>query len=158
MVCKNRSKGYPKQYIKEKCAKRGDVVCMELKGLKDPKDPSVEVPIYATAHMDKAPLTLVHNCDTINDGVPRIRHFARYSKDAHKVVRRKFVLDQPSVAATYRSRFWAVDRFNKMALGPHSIMGALRTMDWKTRFFNSLLGMAVTNAYQAYNIRAAQLG
>ena len=158
MVVKNRSKGYPKSELKEQCKERGDVVCMELKGLKDPRDPSKDVPMYATAHMDKAPLTLVHNCDTINAGVPRVRYFARYSKDVHKVVRARFQLEQPSVAATYRDRFWAVDKFNKIALGPHSVMSAFRTLDWKVRFFATMLAMAETNAYLAYNYKAKQLG
>ena len=60
------------------------------------------------------------------------------------------------MAALYRGNFWAIDRFNKLALGPSSVATAFRTMDWKRRFFMSVLALCETNAYLAYNAMAAE--
>lgn len=49
----------------------------------------------------------------------------------------------------YRANFWAVDRFNRLALGPSSIQYCVRTLDWRKRCFFALLAMSVTNAYLA---------
>jgi hypothetical protein len=70
MVVKTNSAGYPKQELKAAMNKRGDLKCMKV---------VVEgETMWATAHMDKQPLTLVHNCDTVNAGPPRFRSFCKY--------------------------------------------------------------------------------
>lgn len=51
------------------------------------------VPLWATMHMDKAPLTLVHTCGSIVPGPPRYRTWAKYVKSAGKVIRRKYTLE-----------------------------------------------------------------
>jgi hypothetical protein len=60
MVVKTNSAGYPKKELKEAMKIRGDVKC--LTATIDGET------MWATAHMDKQPLTLVHNCDTITPG------------------------------------------------------------------------------------------
>lgn len=113
MVVKTNSAGYPKKELKQAMVKRGDIKC-----LRTTIDGQT---MWATAHMDKQPLTLVHNCDTILPGPARYRTFCRYVKETKQVKRATFRLDQPSVAATYRDKFWNVDRFNKLSLGPDSL-------------------------------------
>lgn len=62
------------------------------------------------------------------------------------------------MAADYRSRFWGVDRFNKLSLGPDSVSTAVRTLDWRKRMFFSLLAISETNAYLSYNAEARKIG
>lgn len=142
MVVKTNSKGFPKKKLKDACKKRGDVINMslELEG----------VLLQATAHMDKKPLTLIHTADSIAPGAPRWRTFSRWDKKTHRVHRAVFKLDQPSVASVYRAKFWHVDRFNKLSLGPDSLQYAVRTLDWKTRFFFGMVGISESNAYLAH--------
>lgn len=142
MVVKTNSKGYPKEEIKARMKTRGDIASYKT---------SVEgVNMWATGHMDKKPLTVVHTCDSIAPGKPRYRTFSKWSKDTHRIRRAVFKLDQPSVAATYRDKFWHVDRYNKLSLGPDSMQYAVRTQDWKVRFFLGLVGMSECNAYLAH--------
>ena len=54
------------------------------------------------------------------------------------------------MAATYRNKFWHVDRYNKLSLGPDSMQYATRTQDWKVRFFFGMVGMSECNAYLAH--------
>ena len=109
------------------------------------------IQLYGTVHMDKKPLSLIHTCDNLIEGPPRYRIYAKYNKTQKKVLRAKFRLDQPNVAATYRNYFWGVDRYNKLSLGPGSLQYAVRVLDWKKRFFFALMGMCECNAYLAYN-------
>lgn len=55
------------------------------------------------------------------------------------------------VHSVYRGSFWAVDRFNKLCLGPNSIQHSVHTHSWATRVFLALLAMAETNAYLIHN-------
>ena len=108
---KQNSRGFPKKELLESCPERGDTASMSVQ-LED-------VTMWASCHRDKQPMSLIHTCDTMLRGAPRFRTFLKYSKG--KVTRRKFTLEQPSVHARYRSTFWAVDRYNKLALGPDSV-------------------------------------
>lgn len=101
-------------------------------------------------------MSLIHTCDTMLRGEPRYRTYVRYK--AGTVTRKNFVLQQPSVHATYRSKFWAVDRYNKLALGPDSVQYAVRATQWSTRFFFAILAMCETNGYLAYNQVLRQAG
>lgn len=88
------------------------------------------VKLQGSVHRDKQPMALVHTAGSLAPGEPRFRNFVRYDKNKKTVVRRKYRLDQPHVHAIYRSKFWHVDRFNKLALGPKSIQYAVGTHDW----------------------------
>lgn len=50
----------------------------------------------------------------------------------------------------YRSKFNAVDLFNRDALGPLSVQYAVSTKSWYRRLFLALVGMSETNAMLAY--------
>ena len=138
---KQNSRGFPKLQLLASCPDRGDTTSMsvEVNGVK----------LYASCHKDKQPMSLIHTCDTMLKGAPRFRTYVKYSKG--KVTRKNFTLEQPSVHATYRSTFWAVDRYNKLALGPDSVQYAVRAGWWGLRFFFALLGMSETNANLAIN-------
>ena len=114
---KQNSRGFPTKELKEKCVNRGDVASfgVEVDGVK----------MWASCHKDKQPMSLIHTTDTVLEGPPRFRTFAKFKNG--KVKRKTFTLQQPSVHATYRSNFWAVDRFNKLSLGPHSMQYAVYT-------------------------------
>ena len=116
------------------------------------------VPMWATMHMDKAPLTLLHTTGILEEGEPRYRVWSGYSKEVGRVVTRKYTLEQPEVAASYRSRFWTIDRFNKLALGPDSVAKAVKTKDWRIRIFMALVAMSETNAYLAFNVKMRAKG
>ena len=57
----------------------------------DPADPVV----YASAHLDKAPMNLVHTAGSTGAGNVRQRNWAKFLAGA--IVRRKYVLEQPHV-------------------------------------------------------------
>ena len=107
--------------------------------------------MMASVHRDKQPMTLVHSCSSLQPGPVRVRNFVKYDKKSKTVVRRKFTLEQPMVHSVYRGSFWAVDRFNKLCLGPNSIQHSVHTHSWATRVFLALLAMAETNAYLIHN-------
>lgn len=103
-------------------------------------------------------MSLVHTCGSLADGEPRFRNFIRYDKVRKTVVRRRYRLDQPQVHATYRDKFWHVDRFNKLALGPKSIQYVLKTNDWRVRMFLALLAISETNAWLLQNAMLERQG
>ena len=105
--------------------------------------------MWASCHMDKKPMSLIHTTDTCLEGEPRFRTIARYKEG--KVLRKTYTLHQPCVHATYRNNFWMWDRFNRVALGPLSMQYAVRSADWKKRFFFALLGISETSAYFAHS-------
>ncbi len=49
--------------------------------------------IYASGHMDKEAMTLVHTCGTMLPGEPQHRHFRKFSQG--RILRRKYTLEQP---------------------------------------------------------------
>jgi hypothetical protein len=104
---------------------------------------------YASVHRDKQPMYLVHTAESMLPGPTRKRNFVVYDKKTQQVIRRRYVLEQPQAHAAYHANFWAVDRFNRLALGPSSIQYCVRTLDWRKRCFFALLAMSVTNAYLA---------
>lgn len=55
------------------------------------------------------------------------------------------------VHSVYRNSFWAVDRFNKLSLGPNSIQFSVMTQSWTTRVFLAMLACSETNAYLIHN-------
>lgn len=83
--------------------------------------------MMASVHRDKQPMVLAHSCSSLLPGPTRVRNFVKYSKENKTVIRRKFKLEQPMVHSIYRGSFWAVDRFNKLSLGPNSIQYAVAT-------------------------------
>ncbi len=141
MNVKVNSKGYPKKVMKEHAKKRGDTYSMKVK--------VEEEEIFASVHVDKAPMFLVHTAESMLQGPERKRNFLVYDKEKQQNVRCKYTLEQPQCHAVYRGNFWAVDRFNNLALGPTSIQYCVRTLDWRKRMFFALLAMSVTNAYLA---------
>lgn len=66
------------------------------------------------------------------------------------IVRQQYTLEQPNMHSIYRSKFNAVDLFNRDAMGPLSVQFAVRTKSWYRRVFLALLGMSETNAMLAY--------
>lgn len=52
--------------------------------------------------------------------------------------------------ALYRNNFATVDTYNKVALGPKSIMHTVRVRKWDKRVAQVLISMMETNAYYAY--------
>jgi hypothetical protein len=150
MVVKTNSKGFPKAKLKEAMEKRGDVKCMAI--VVDGE------PMWATAHMDKQPLTLVHSCEVTTAGPPRYRSVCKYVPDAKQVKRAVLKLDQPSVSGIYRDKFWNVDRFNKLSLGPDSVQYAVKTENWKVRFWFATVGLSECNAYLAYKHKCVARG
>lgn len=47
----------------------------------------------------------------------------------------------------YRRHFNAVDKYNKLTMGPKSVATAIKTRAWAFRFFLGLLSCCVSNAY-----------
>lgn len=64
-------------------------------------------------------MVLVHTSGLSTPGPARLRRWAKYKKG--KIIKKKYILEQPHVHSVYRGGFSAVDIFNKMALGPNSI-------------------------------------
>lgn len=95
-------------------------------------------------------MLLIHTTATSLPGAPRHRTIARFDKRTGQVRRNKYVLNQPDVHSKYRGMFWAVDRYNKLALGPGSVQYATYTKKWETRLFLAFIAMSETNAYLAH--------
>ena len=49
--------------------------------------------MYASVHMDKQPLSVIHTFDSLVPGKPRFRTYVKYRKETHRVHRAKFKLD-----------------------------------------------------------------
>ncbi len=73
MNVKVNSKGYPKKVMKEHAKKRGDTYSMKVK--------VEEEEIFASVHVDKAPMFLVHTAESMLQGPERKRNFLVYDKE-----------------------------------------------------------------------------
>lgn len=87
--------------------------------------------IYAAGHMDKKPLLVAATCGTSLEGKARRRHYARYKEGRYQVS--NYTLEQPDMFALYRNNFAVVDTFNKVALGPKSVMNTVKVKKWDKR-------------------------
>ena len=114
-----------------------------------PSDTQYE--LYASGHHDKTPMVLVHTAGTSRAGPQRKRVYRYY--DSESKCNRSVVLTlmQPQVHATYRGRFWVVDRHNSLALGPDGTHRAIRVKTWHRRLFLGLVSITLVNALLAYN-------
>lgn len=81
--------------------------------------------------MDKKPLLLAATCGTSLEGTSRTRHYARYKEGRYQVS--NYILEQPDMFALYRNNFATVDTYNKVALGPKSVMNAVKVKTWDKR-------------------------
>ncbi len=147
MNLKNNSALFPKKELKAKVENRGDVhhVGVKIHGRPAPNM------VYGSIHKDVQPMTLVHTTGMSVPGTVRVRRWWKF-KDG-RIMRNKYVLDQPDVHSIYRGKFSTVDVFNKLALGPHSLQKSFKTKDWRMRIFQCTLGFSVTNAYLADTFR-----
>lgn len=50
----------------------------------------------------------------------------------------------------YRNNFATIDTFNKVALGPKSVMRTCKVKNWSKRIFQMVIAICETNAYYAY--------
>lgn len=50
----------------------------------------------------------------------------------------------------YRNNFAAIDTYNKVALGPKSVMHTVKVKNWFKRMFQVMIALAETNSYYAY--------
>ena len=116
MNVKTGSKGFPKRRLKAAVTQRDQHKHMKL------ETEIVGQPhtIYASNHMDKQPLVLVHTCATSLPGDSRLRIW-RPSRRTGACVPRTYLLEQPRCHAEYRNNYSAVDICNKVALGPSSV-------------------------------------
>jgi hypothetical protein len=127
---------------------RGDLAwyknsfCLGIDGTGD------EVTMYGAGHMDKKPLLLCATTGTSKSGVPRTRHFATYSEGRY--ITSTYKLEQPDMFSIYRNNFATIDTFNKVALGPKSVMHTCKVKNWSKRVFQVVLAICETNAYYAY--------
>jgi len=145
LCIKNGSRGYPKERLKELLVNRGDKAFMKV----TVSFPSGQVcSVWAGGHMDKAPLLLCATTGTGLLGEPRVRH--RSGIKAGKIERRRYVLEQPDMHATYREYSGVVDQFNRFSMGPGGLLDVWRTKKVWARMFAASLSFCETNAYLAY--------
>ena len=85
MNVKRAAAQFPKQALLASLKKGGNTKFMKVSTL-DPEDGTV----YASAHMDKAPMALVHTAGSIGPGKPRQRNWAKFLLG--KMVARKYML------------------------------------------------------------------
>ena len=145
---KSCHKRFPKAIIKSHLKQRGDVMHMRVD---IPKSPMTDVTsLFASGHMDKPPMVLVHTSGHGLAGDQRKRLWRSFDAKKGQYVKEKYTLDQPDVHARYRGTFSKVDIFNKMSLGPNSLQMVYKTKEWVNRFFLAVLSMCITNAYLAH--------
>ena len=137
---KGNSKLMPLRELREACSERGDQITMHAV--------VNDVDVWASCHMDKQPMNLVHTAGHSGEGPSRQRNWCKYL--AGSMQRRQYVLQQPHVHSLYRGNFSTVDVYNKYTFGPRSLQMPFKTRDWRLRFFFALLAMCETNAYLAY--------
>ena len=142
---KTAHKRFPKTKLKSLLKGRGSHVHMKV------KVPGEDFEVYGSAHQDVQPMVLVHTAGTSLPGKARLRRWAKYSQG--KILKKVYKLEQPHVHAIYRESFSAVDIFNKIALGPHSVSTAFKSKLWTHRFWASLVAMSETNAYLVHKQR-----
>ena len=85
MNVKTNSKGYPKKQMREQANKRGDQFSMTTK--------VDDIDIYASVHVDKQPMYLVHTAESMLPGPGRKRNFVTFDKHQQRNVRRKYSLE-----------------------------------------------------------------
>ena len=104
--------------------------------------------VYAGGPRERRPLHLIATCGTSLPGEWRTRY--RHDMVAGAIVRRTYTLEQPVMHSIYRSKFNAVDLFNRDAMGPLSVQHAVKTRSWYRRLFMAVVGMSHPNAVLAY--------
>ena len=145
MSVKTGTKGFPKDVIKKRVQKRDDLHCLTVKTRMNGGE---EVPFYAVGHFDKAPLHLIATCGSTKQAEDTVRDRRYFTEGA--VERERYVLKQPEITALYRQNFPAVDKFNRTAVGPGSVVDVWGTKSQETRFFAATLSFAETNAYKLF--------
>lgn len=145
LCVKNGSAGYPKAKMREAL---GGVRHKQVFFKVDVELERGTHTFYAGGHQDRKPLHLIATCGTSLQGESRTRY--RRDMEAGQIVRQTYTLEQPVMHSLYRSKFNAVDLFNRDAMGPLSVQYAIKTKSWYRRLFLALLGMAETNAMLAY--------
>lgn len=73
--------GFPKKELLSMATTRGKRAHM-VKLIKDPKGLQDKVPVYASVHIDKHPMLLVHTCRTTRPGLARVRRCHRFHNGA----------------------------------------------------------------------------
>lgn len=74
------------------------------------------------------------------------------------MVKLRYTLDHPDVHSMYRRFFNGVDKWNKHALGPRTVMHSIQTTEWWKRVFLTFLAACITNAWLAFKWHRVKLG
>ena len=152
MSVKTGTKGFPKDVLHRHVKSRGDQLFLKVE---TEMNLGTHVPFYAVGHFDKAPLHLIATCGSSKQGPDAARKRSLLSEGT--MVRERYVLEQPEVAALYRKFFPAVDQFNRSAVGPGSVVDVWNTKSQMNRFFAATLGFAETNAYRSFKLFACNV-
>jgi hypothetical protein len=113
------------------------------------------IQVLAAGHHDKKPMHLVATCGTMLPA-PIVQRLRSYMNDSGCVQRKKYLMEQPMVFWIYRRFFNAVDRADRIALGPRSVIAAWRTKQVLHRLFAAVFAMTEANGYHA--LRACHPG
>lgn len=128
---KRGCKDYPKKEILQQMKTRGDVAYYVDEFKLGESGEGEQMKLIACGHMDKKPLLLAATCGTSLPGPDRQRHYARYKEGRYQVD--NYTLQQPDVFSIYRDNFATCDTFNKVALGPKSVMNTVKVKLWSKR-------------------------
>jgi hypothetical protein len=140
-------------------ASRGD--CYTLKSEYKSRDDQDRV-LLATAWNDKKTKLIVSTCGTTSDVQPCIRSRSTVHTDADSGVlqtkKYKKTVPRNNIVFKFHEYFGAVDIHNHLRQGSLAFERNWKTKKFSHRFFMTLLGICITNAFRMYEMEYRESG